>query len=166
MEKLERPQSFSFEGNVSQGWKLWLKHFEFYLTATEKDGKTDKVKTLVLLTCIGQKGREIYETYNFDNPGYEMRLASVLDKFSEYCNPRKNITILCHKLFKYRQHEAQNFHDLVTELEKLSSECEFETLHDSLIKDMIVCGTNDNYLRERLDSSQSNICWSCCRRNS
>ena len=65
------------------------KHFEFSLTATEKDGKNDKVKTSVLLTCIGQKGREIYETFNFDNPGNEMRLASVLQKFSEYCSPRK-----------------------------------------------------------------------------
>ena len=46
----------------------------------------------------------------------------------------------------YRQHEGQNF---VTELEK-SEKCEFETLHDSLIKDMIVCGTNDNSLGERL----------------
>ena len=33
MDKLESPQSFSFEGNVPQGWKLWLKHFEFNLTA-------------------------------------------------------------------------------------------------------------------------------------
>ena len=40
---------------VSQGWKLWLKHVEFYLTATEKDGKIDKVKTSLLLTCIGKK---------------------------------------------------------------------------------------------------------------
>ena len=150
MDKLEPPQSFSFEGNVSQGWKLWLKHFEFYLTATEKDGKSEKVKTSVLLTCIGQKGREIYETFNFDNPGDEMRLASVLEKFSEYCNTRKNITILRHKFFTYRQHEGQSFHDFVTELKKLSSECEFETPHDSLIKDMIVCGPNDNSLRERL----------------
>ena len=77
MDKLEPPQSFSFEGNVSQGWKLWLKRFEFYLTAIEKDGKNDEVKTSVLLTCIGQKGREIYETFNFDNPGGEMRLISV-----------------------------------------------------------------------------------------
>ena len=99
---------------------------------------------------MGQKGKEIYETFNFDNPGDETRLASVLQKFSEYRNPRKNITILRHKLFKYRQHEGQNFHDFVTELEKLSSECEFETLHDSLIKGMIVCGTNDNSLRELL----------------
>ena len=121
-----------------------------YLTATEKDGKTDKVKTPVLLTCIGQKDREIYETFNFDNPGDEMKLASVFERFSEYCNPRKNITILRHTFFTYRQHEGQNFHDFVTELKKLSSECEFEILHDSLIKDMIVCGTNDNSLRKRL----------------
>ena len=43
-----------------------------------------------------------------------MRLASVLPKFGEYCNPRKNITILCQKFLKYQQHEGQNFHDFVT----------------------------------------------------
>ena len=79
-----------------------------------------------------------------------MKLAPVLHKFSEYCNPRKNITILRHKFFTYRQQEGQNFHDFVTELKKLSSECEFDNLQDSLIKDMIVCGTKDNSLRERL----------------
>ena len=115
-DKLQRLQSFSFEGDVSQGWKLWLKHFEFYLTATEKDGKIDKVKASVLLTCMGQKGREIYETFNFDNPRDKSRLASVLEKFSEYCNPRKNITILCRKFFTYLQYEGQTFHDFVTEL--------------------------------------------------
>ena len=145
MDKLEPLQSFSFEGNVSQGWKLWLKHFEFYLTATEKDRKNDRVKTSVLLTCIGQKGREIYETLNFDNPGDEMRLVSVLGKFSDYCN----LSFL-NKFFTYQRHEGQNFHDFVTELKKLSSECEFENLLDSLIKAMIVCGTNDNSLREHL----------------
>ena len=80
-----------------------------------------------------------------------MRLASVLQKLPEYCNPRKNITILRYRFFTYRQHEGQYFHDFVTELKKLSSECEFEILHQSLIiNDMIVCGTNDNSLKERL----------------
>ena len=99
-----------------------LKHFEFYQTATEKDRKNGKVKASVLLTCVGQESRETCETFNFDNPGYEMRLASVLQKFSKYCNTRKNITILCHKCFTYRHYEGQNFHDFVTELKKLSSE--------------------------------------------
>ena len=94
MDKLEPPQSFSFEGNVSQGSKLWLKHFEFYQTATEKEAKYEKVKTSVLLTCIAQKGREIYETFNLDNPGHEIKLVSVLQTFFEYCNPRKSYFIM------------------------------------------------------------------------
>ena len=83
-------------------------------------------------------------------PGDEMKLAPVLHKFLEYCNRRKNITILCHKFFTYRQQDGQYFHDFVTELKKLSSECEFNNLQDSLIKNMIVCGTRDNSLREML----------------
>ena len=74
-----------------------------------------------------------------------MRLVSVSGKFSDYCN----LSFL-NKFFTYQRHEGQNFHDFVTELKKLSSECEFENLLDSLIKAMIVCGTNDNSLREHL----------------
>ena len=79
-----------------------------------------------------------------------MKLSSVLLKFSEYCNPRKNITIIPQKFFTYLQHEGQNFHDFVTELKRIGSECEFESLYDSFIKDVIVCGTNDKSLREHL----------------
>ena len=39
MDKLEPPQQFLFEGNVSHTWRLWLKQFHFYLTATEKGNK-------------------------------------------------------------------------------------------------------------------------------
>lgn len=77
-----------------------------------------------------------------------MKFVPVLEKFSEYCNPRKNITILRHNFLTYRQHLQENFCDFVRELKKLSSEYEFETLQDSLIKDMIACGTNDKSLRE------------------
>ena len=76
-----------------------------------------------------------------------MKPAPVLEKFSKYYNPRKNITILGHNFFTYQQNQRQNFHDFVTELKKLSSQCEFETLHDTLIKDMIVCGIYDLFER-------------------
>ena len=102
------------------------------------------------MTCIEQKDREIYESFNFDNHGDKMKLSSVLLKFSEYCNPRKNITIIPQKFFTYLQHEGQNFHDFVTELKRIGSECEFVSLYDSFIKDVIVCGTNDKSLREHL----------------
>ena len=143
MDKLEPPQAFSSDGNVSYIWNFWLKHFDFYLAATEKDTKRDKIKTYIFLWCIGQKGRKIYETFTFE-PDDEMKLAPILHKFLEYCNPRKNITILCHTFFTYRQQEGQNIHNFVTELKKVSSECQFDNLQDSLIKDMIIGGTKDN----------------------
>ena len=150
MEKtlgLAAPSPFTFEGNVAESWKMWQKSLEFYLCATEADSKSDKVKTSILLTCIGEKGREIYETFEFENTGDKMKFKPVLKKFEEYCNPRSNTTIQRHKFFTYRQTEGQSFNDFVTELKKLSSECEFDTLKDSLTKDMIICGVTDNGLR-------------------
>ena len=64
-----------------------------------KENKDDKIKTLMLLTYIGQKSREIYEIFIFDSPDDEMKLAPALNKFSEYCNPRENVTILRHTFF-------------------------------------------------------------------
>ena len=140
MVKLRPPPPYSFEGNVSEGWKIWQKHFQFFLTATESDTKSDKIKTSILLTCIGPKGRDIYETFTFEQDTDKLKLKPVLEKFTMYCNPRKNITILRHKFFTYKQAEGQCFNDFVTELKKRSSECEFGDLTASLTKDMIVCG--------------------------
>ena len=64
MGKLEPTQAFLSDGNVSHSWKLWLKHFDFYLAAKEKDTKEDKTRNSIFLTCTGQRGREIYETLN------------------------------------------------------------------------------------------------------
>ena len=119
------------------------------MVATEKDTKGYKINNSIFLPCIGQKGREIYETYTFE-AGDETKLAHVRHKFSEYCNPRKNITILRYRFFTYKQQQGQNFHDFVTELKKLSSKCEFDNLQDSIIKDMIVCSTKDNFLHGRV----------------
>ena len=52
--------------------------------------------------------------------------------------------------FTFTQQQGENFHDFETELKKLSSKYEFDNVEDSLIKDMIVCGTKDISLRERL----------------
>ena len=134
MDKLEPPPPFVFEGNLSHGWKTWSKHLDFFLTATESDEKPNKVKTSILLSCIGPKGREIYETFQFDTAKDRLNFDTVLAKFTAYCNPRKNITINRHKFFTYKQQEGQPFSDYIMELKKRSSECEFGTLQDSLIK--------------------------------
>ena len=48
------------------------------------------------------------------------------------------------------QHQEEMFDKYVTELKLLGSTCNYGTLHDSLIRDRIVCGINNSSLRERL----------------
>ena len=91
MDRLKAPKPFVFEsGNVAETWKAWRKSFEFFMVATEADGKSDKIKSSILLTCIGERGREIYETFDFQDAEDKLKLKPVLEMFESYCNPRSN----------------------------------------------------------------------------
>ena len=67
--KVPPPKELNLDSNenISAAWKRWKKEFQF-LVATEKDKKDDKVKTSTLLTCIGQRSREVYYNFTFDDP--------------------------------------------------------------------------------------------------
>ena len=150
MENLKPPKPFAFDGsNMAEAWKSWRQAFDFYMVATESDGKSDKIKTSILLTCIGEQGREIYQTFELTG-GDNMKLEPVLNKFSSYCNPRSNKTICRHKFFTRKQLEGESFNSFVTELKRLCINCEFGDLKDSLIVDMIIVGVRDSGLKERM----------------
>jgi hypothetical protein len=48
------------------------------------------------------------------------------------------------------QSQDETFDKYVTELKILASTCNYGALHDSLIRDRLICGINDSNLRERL----------------
>ncbi|CAB4013612.1 Transposon Ty3-I Gag-Pol, partial [Paramuricea clavata] len=70
--------------------------------------------------------------------------------FKTYCNPRKNITFERHKFNIRNQDENESIDQYVTVLRTLAATCEFETLHDGLIRDRIVCGIRNQSIKERL----------------
>ena len=161
MDRLKPPSEFSFEdGNKSNAWKSWKKSLQFFLVATKINEESNAVKTSTLLTCIGKKGIDIYDTFTFNTEEDKLKLDVVLQKFDTYCEPRKNTTMMRYKFLTHKQSMGQSFGDFVIELKKLSEDCEFGDLKNSLVKDVIICGINDNNLRERLlriDEADSNL---------
>ena len=143
------PEHMTFDGNLREHWKKWKQEIEFYMQATEKDKKANKVKSSILLTCIGPQGREIYNTFNFEE-GEHMNFDSIIKQFDEYCLPKKNLTLIRHRFFTYTQKEGQSFSEFIVQLKKLSTDCEFNELKESLIRDMIIVGVTDDRLRERM----------------
>ena len=144
------PEPLVFEGNLAEQWKKWKQELNFYLIATEKNDKSDAIKSSILLTCIGKKGREVYNTFTFATDHDKMKFTKIIEKMDEFCTPCKNITFSRYNFFTCRQREGESFDDFVTNLKKLSQDCEFGTLCDSLIRDVIIIGILDNRVRECL----------------
>ena len=94
MSKFRPPEPLIFEGNLADQRDRWKQQFEIYLIATESTEKTEKIKTSILLTCIGKQGLDIYNTFTFCEDDDKMKLKPVMDQFEAYCKPRKNITLL------------------------------------------------------------------------
>ena len=81
------PEAFLFTGNEGN-WNRWKTKFHIYLQSSGKAEKTDEHKIYTLLNLLGDDGLDIWET--FDMTATESTLEAVLEKFSTYCNPRKN----------------------------------------------------------------------------
>ena len=70
-----------------------------YIIATEKTRKSDEVKSTILLTCIGPKEREVYNTIVFEDNSMKMNFNYILQQFDGYCSPQINVTFLRYNFF-------------------------------------------------------------------
>ncbi len=70
--------------------------------------------------------------------------------FKAYCNPRKNLTFERHEFNTRDQDENETIDQYITALRNLAATCEFESLHDGLIRDSIVCGIRTQSLKEHM----------------
>ena len=150
MSDFRHPDVLSLEGNVSNNWKKWRQKFELYLEASGKSAIPDKTKVAILLNLIGDEPLEIFNTFAFSEPKSCEKLKDVLDKFEDYCAPRKNIVYERFRFFSRSQGEGENFSVFLTAIKKLAATCEFGPQEESLIRDRVVLGVSDRALQERL----------------
>ena len=149
MDRLSPPNTLVMEGNLLQNWKKWKQDFIIYLAATESTKKPDETKSSILLHCIGEKGREVYNTFNLTEEN-SLNFEAIMTNFDKFFEPRKNVTFSRFKFFTYRQKEGETFNKYITELKKLSNDCELQDLKNELLRDMLIIGLHDKNLKERL----------------
>lgn len=140
-----------FTGNVAENWELWKSRFLNYITASEIDKKPNKVQCALLLHYIGQEGYRIYATFNLQprGEGLEVTLNDVIKKFDGHFRPRKNLTYERYKFFNIKQ-QSSTIEQFITTLKEQANKCNFDKLKDSLIKCALICGVNNNEIREQL----------------
>lgn len=144
------PSPMEASGQMDEKWKFFKQKFELYLKAIEATKKSSEYRASLLLTTIGDYALRIYNNFKFEEDGHKMNYEEIVKKFEEQFKPEKNVTYERHTFFLRNQRHGESIEAYVTELQHLSSTCQFENLRDSLIKDRLVLGITDITVRERL----------------
>lgn len=136
--------------NMSKEWMSWLLQYTIFLRATNLESEVDqKRKVSLLLHHMGGEVLEIFQSFNIDldNTTHEI----LVKKFSEYFNPKKNITMERNRFFNARQKPSQTLIEFLTELKNCAASCEFQE-KESIIRDIFICNMSSeyNYVKEKL----------------
>ena len=152
MEGIRPPGSINFDGNnVADAWEKFYEQFEWYLCAIGLDEASDMRKISLFLNVAGAEAQRIFGTFTFvegtDDP---KKYADVINKFTNFCMPKKNLVYERYVFNICVQKEGQNMDSYVTELRHKAQTCDYGELKDSLIRDRIVVGINSTQLKEKM----------------
>ena len=96
---LPKPTEMNFDpGILAATWKKWKQTMQSYLNAV-KSGKTEGQQYSTFSFVIGERGREIFNTFTWNKQirdGVEteeddITVKALFQKFEDYCLPKKNL---------------------------------------------------------------------------
>ena len=151
MSKWKAPEELDLKSvNLNAEWKMFKQMWLNYEIASGLDQQDTKKRVATLLTIIGKEAVKIFNTFKWEAEADKENIEKVLAQFEKYCTPRKNITYERYIFHTRKQKAKENVDEYVTSLKILAANCEFGSIEESLIKDMLVLGVNDKKLRENM----------------
>ena len=127
--------------DLNKEWNRFKQHCQFTFRGPLSD-KTEKAKVNYLMTYIGDKGREVYGTFEFA-PAHEGQAAEqetlegVYAKFAEYVAPKTSQIRGTITFNNRKQKENEKFDNFITDLKILVKDCGY-TDEDRMVRDCIV----------------------------
>ncbi|UYV70871.1 hypothetical protein LAZ67_8000928 [Cordylochernes scorpioides] len=147
-QMIQPPETFDF--STPNEWPKWRKRFERYLVVSGMKKKEEADKIDLFMYLMGDRADDIFSTFKFEKEEEATKLDSVLKAFDSHFCVRKNIIYERAKFNSRIQEDREPVDEFITSLYKLADSCEFEVLHEQLIRDRIVVGVRDKALSERM----------------
>ena len=136
--------------NLPDAWKKFRQHAELMFSGPLNE-KSEEEKCSYLLIWVGEKGRDIHNTWTDVTDENRKKLKTYYVKFEEYVTPKANPVCARYKFHNKVQGQQEPVEQFVTELKLLAKDCSFKD-PEEMIRDRIVFGTNSFRVREKLIS--------------
>lgn len=151
MEKAAKvPAELKLDGDKAKEWKFFVQKLDIFMQASKMQEESEQYKCAVLLNCVGDKALQIYNTFEYSAGEDRSKFSVVKKKFEEFFVPSINETYERYIFFVRDMKQNETVDEYITELRRLSENCKFGTLCESLIKDRLVLGIQDKNVKDRL----------------
>ena len=138
----------------SRAWS----NYETRKSGSEQGTKDKERRTATLLTCIGSNALDVIDVMEFEIEDQRKDPAVILEKMDKYCIGECNEAYERYVFSRRDQEMNESVEAYVTALRKLAKTCDYGALTDSLIRDWMVVGIDDNSTRKKLlQSSKLNL---------
>ena len=115
MDQLSPPEALSLDGNVAENWRRWKQRFEIFSLASGLSEKATGVQAATFLHVAGPEALEVYNTFSWTTADDKNKVDKIMEKFDQYCNPRKNVTWERHKFNTQNQQPGETIDQYVTD---------------------------------------------------
>ena len=137
--------------NLPEQWKKFHSHAELIFNGPLK-AKSEDVKVTYLLLWVGDKGREVRNSWtdlDADEPPEDpKKLKTLYDRYKAHVQPKLN-PIFARFKFNNEIQGSSTVEQFITRLRLLAVDCTFKDPED-MIRDRIVFGTSSDKVREKL----------------
>ena len=138
LHSLPAPHSLEInDSNVAEKWSEWKEIGEHYIATSKVNKEEGDVQVAVFLTTIGPEARKVFKTWNL-LATERKDIKGVIERFNNYCNPRKNIPFERYVYNSRQQEPGESFDRYVTALRQIADKCAVGAI------------TPDDRLRERI----------------
>lgn len=140
--------------NLPEAWRRFKQHAELMFSGPLK-GKTEEEKCSYLLLWIGEKGRDVYNTWTLGADDAK-KLSTYYNKYTDYLTSKSNPIYARYRFHEKMQGDGETFEHFVTELKLLVKDCGYPN-SDEMVRDRIVFANNSPRVREKLLSHGADL---------
>ncbi|PFX21652.1 Transposon Ty3-I Gag-Pol polyprotein [Stylophora pistillata] len=129
-------------------WDHWIKRYELFEAATERDGLSDKVRINTLIYVMGNNAADIYDSFKLS--GEDIQYAIVKQKFKDHFKGKVALVFERTQFVRRFQQDKESVLTFIEDLQRRADLCSFGDLRDQMVHTQIIAGLRDSHLRRRL----------------
>ncbi|CAH3159194.1 unnamed protein product [Porites lobata] len=141
------PPSAKFDPKADD-WDHWIKRYELFEAAKERDGLSDKVRINTLIYVMGNNAADIYDSFKLI--GEDIQYANVKQKFKDHFKGKVALVFERTQFVRRFQQDKESVLTFTEDLQKRADLSSFGDLRDQMVHTQIIAGLRDSHLRRRL----------------